>query len=174
VRHPARPPFADARKRKHGGHLGPRKGYDPTQPRGANGRWVPTGRRIEGALKSGLDQVALVRLGKVRRPAEASRLLGVDVRGYSHAASNQGMRHALKQHGDAVREAARGQKAVTPADFTRLTEIIKAGTYHPTAQRTFGPRRIEIRAEVEGERYVYVAEARSRQRRLDMVTLWKR
>lgn len=113
-------------------------------------------------------------LGAVRRPAAASAVLGVDVRGYKHAASNQAMRHALKQHGDAKAETARGQKGLTEDDFGRLPQIVRSGAYHPAEQRKFGPRRVEIHASVGPDKYVYVAEARPKQRRLDMVTMWKR
>lgn len=167
-------PF-DTRRRKHGGHLGPRKGFDPNQPRGGDGRWIPMGRRLEAAsAKAGKNEIVHVAFGTVRRPAELSRLVGEDVRGFRHAASNQAMRHALEQHGNAAKEAARGQKAISAQDFQRLPEIVRTGTYHPAEQRPFGPRRVEVRAQVGDDRYTYVAEVRRRQRRMDMVTMWKK
>ncbi len=45
----------------------------------------------------------------VRRPAELSKLVGVDVRSFRHAVSNQAMAHALRQHGSATVEAARAE-----------------------------------------------------------------
>lgn len=84
------------------------------------------------------------------------------------------MRHALKQHGDEKIEKARGQKAITERDFGMIPEITRKGVYRPANQRPFGPRRVEIHATIDGHRYIYVAEVRRKQRRIDMVTMWKR
>ncbi|KQQ72943.1 hypothetical protein ASF70_15845 [Rhizobium sp. Leaf321] len=103
-----------------------------------------------------------------------SKLVGEDVRGFKHAASNQSMRHALRQHGDYASETARGQKALTERDLARIPDITREGVYRQTDQRPFGPRRVEVHATIEGDRYVYVAEIRRKKRRIDMVTMWKK
>jgi hypothetical protein len=123
---------------------------------------------------AGQNAVRHVEFAAVRRPAELSKLVGEDVRGFKHAASNQAMRHALRQHGDVAAEKSRGQKALTEADFQRLPAVVKNGTYHPAEQRPFGPRRVEIHASVDEDRYVYVGEVRRGKRRIDMITMWKR
>lgn len=110
----------------------------------------------------------------VRRPAALSKMVGEDVRGFKHAASNQAMRHSLRQHGDAKTEKARGQKPIVLDDFTKLPQVMRTGSYHQADQRAFGPRRIEVHATIDGVRYIYVAEIRRKQRRIDMVTMWKR
>ncbi len=100
-------------------------------------------------------------------------MLGSDVRGFNHAVSNQAIAHSLTKHGIA-KEALRGQKIVTPADFRHLPAIVKTGQYHAAKQRPFGPRRVQIVANVEGATYVYVGEVRRGKRRLDMITMWKK
>lgn len=123
---------------------------------------------------AGTNKVEHVEFAPVKRPAELSKLVGVDVRGFKHAASNQSMRHALKQHGNPSIEKARGQKALTAKDFELLPSIVRMGKYRLAQQRDFGPKRVEIHAAIDGHKYTYVAEARSGKRRLDMVTMWKK
>ncbi len=167
------PPFLDAKKRK-GGRLSGAAHFNPNQPRGGNGRWVSVGTRLQAAATLSGGSVTHVPFSGVRRPAELAKRFGVSVSGFKHAASDQAMRHALKQHGNPATEKARGQKAITPDDFARLPEIIRRGVYHEADQRKFGPKRIEIRATLGADRYVYVGEVRTGARRIDMVTMWKR
>jgi hypothetical protein len=84
------------------------------------------------------------------------------------------MAHALRTHGSVATEKPRGQKALTDADFAKLPEIVKVGSYHPADQRAFGPRRVEIHAILDGDQYFYVGEVRRGKRRIDMITMWKR
>lgn len=84
------------------------------------------------------------------------------------------MRHALEQHGNPLAETARGQIAVVIDDFLRLPQIVDSGSYHPAEQKPFGPRRVEIRTSIDSVHYTYVGEIRTRRRRIDMVTMWKR
>lgn len=171
------PPF-DARKRlrkaKAGGASG--RAWDPAKhPRGGQGRFITVGARIEAAAQQAGKNAALhVDFAAVRRPAELSKLVGVDVRSFRHAVSNQAMAHTLRKHGSAATEAARGQKAISAADFRRLPDIARSGTYRNGQQRSFGPPRAELHATVGGDSYVYVFEVRAGKRRLDMVTMWKR
>lgn len=84
------------------------------------------------------------------------------------------MSHSLKHHGVGGSELARGQKPITAADFEKLPAIIKAGKYQQAKARQFGPVRFKIVADVNGETFHYVGEVRRKQRRIDMVTMWKR
>lgn len=96
------------------------------------------------------------------------------MKGFRHAASNQTMAHAIREHGNAAKELARGQKPIGLADFERLPMIVRRGKYKLGPQRAFGPPRVEVHAEIDGDRYVYVGEVRRGKRRVDMVTMWKR
>ena len=49
---------------------------------------------------------------------------GVDVSGFTLSIDNYGILHTLERHGNPVREKARGQLAVTKADFTHLLDIV--------------------------------------------------
>ncbi len=113
------------------------------------------------------------RLFQIDRPSEASQIIGRDVRGYHHAVSNQSLTHALKNHGNISIEAARGQVALTRADFAHIPSIIRQGSYHLPGGRP-GSSDIEIRAKIGDHTYVYQAKARKGPRRLDMVTMWKK
>lgn len=111
------------------------------------------------------------RLFKVERPAELSRILGEDASRLQHAVSNQSLTHALRQHGNEAIERARGQVAITRADFRVIPQVLRTGSYYPSDRRRGF---VEIRAVIEGRTYVYQARVRRGPRRLDMVTMWKR
>jgi hypothetical protein len=66
-------------------------------------------------------------LGKIpgAQAKEVSEKTGVDVTGFERYVENFGLFHALSHHGNAKQEEARGQLAVTPADFEKIPEILK-------------------------------------------------
>jgi hypothetical protein len=117
-----------------------------------------------------------VEFAPVRRPGELSKLTGEDVKGFRHAASNQSMQHVLKKHGNAKIEKARGQKAVTAADFFKLPAIVRSGTYSPADQlpKPGSPKRFTITSKIGADEYTYIATVRRGQRRIDLVTMWKK
>jgi len=47
-----------------------------------------------------------------------------DVSGYSHQVDAYAARHVFKEHGDAAKEAPRGQRPVGPDDWARIPEIV--------------------------------------------------
>ncbi|KAA0970822.1 DUF1073 domain-containing protein [Aureimonas fodinaquatilis] len=148
--------------------------YNPRQPRGGDGRWVSSGSRIAIlAGMAGTNQASHVEFASVRRPAELSKLVGIDVKGFKHSVSNQAIQHSLSKHGGKS-ELSRGQKPVSMGDFAKLPAVIKGGAYAPAKQRAFGPPRVQINATIDGDRYTYVAEVRRGKRRIDMVTMWKK
>ncbi|PJK03982.1 hypothetical protein CO612_07685 [Lysobacteraceae bacterium NML71-0210] len=51
---------------------------------------------------------------------------GLDILGYKHAVDGSAIRHVFKNHGNAKKEAARGQIAITDADFERIPEILES------------------------------------------------
>ena len=124
----------------------------------------------------GQNTVEHVEFGAVRRPGELSKLIGEDVRGFRHAASNQSMSHVIKKHGNAKIEKARGQKAITTTDFERLPDIVKLGRYSPADQqpKPGSPKRFTITATIGSDEYTYIATVRRGQRRVDLVTMWKK
>ena len=57
--------------------------------------------------------------------AEAAQF-GLDINGYTHAIDGSAIRHSIKSHGNAKKEAARGQIAITDADFEAIPDILSA------------------------------------------------
>ncbi|PZQ18943.1 MAG: phage portal protein [Ancylobacter novellus] len=151
------------------------KAFNLRQPRGPDGRWLSVVARLLGlAQGGGLTNAIHVAFSPVRRPSAIRKMTGVDVKGFRHAAGNQAMRHVLAKHGNPATERARGQIAVTAADFARLPEIVRHGRLVAAKQRPFGPRRIHLVATLQGVEHNYVGEIRSGKRRIDMVSMWKK
>lgn len=121
----------------------------------------------------GQDEVLHVSFAAVRRPAALSRLVGVDLRGFKHAVSNQAVKHVLDGHGNAIRELKRGQRTVVAEDFAKLAEIVGTGAASLGQPRPFGPPRVVFTAIIPDVEFHYVGEVRRRQRRIDMITMWK-
>lgn len=143
-------PFADA--------------FDPAQPRGPDGRWIDAGARIASvAALAGQDAAAHAAFAPVMAPAELSKLVGADVRGFVHAISNQAIAHMMKRHPD-----------LTAADFQLLPQIVGAGTRSLSDERGVnGVARVLYRAEIAGIRYALVTEVRRRAKRLDAITFYR-
>ena len=61
-----------------------------------------------------------------REVAEIKRQSGLDVSGMSHEFSAEALRHALRQHGDELKESKRSprQRALTKQDLLRLPEVL--------------------------------------------------
>lgn len=149
--------------------------YNPGQPRGPDGRWVSSGSRL-GALVglAGQNTAHHAEFAAVRRPAELSKLVGVNVRGFKHAASNQAIAHTLKNHGNPSVEKKRGQLAVSASDFRLLPDLARLGEYRAAGpHKSFQPRFV-LKAEIDGVGYHYVGEVRAGKKRLDMVSLRKK
>lgn len=66
------------------------------------------------------DRRTLLSLGRVQNAALILEKTGLNVVGFTRILDNYGVRHTLKQHGDPVKEAKRGQIAVTLEDFGKI------------------------------------------------------
>lgn len=136
---------------------------------------MPTGKRIETLVgKAGQNVVEHVPFANVRRPAELSKLVGVDVRGFKHSVSNQAIQHAIGRHGVPSVELQRGQRTVTAEDFQRLPDVVRAVPTLSPVRGKNGQPRLVYRANIEGISYTYVAEVRAGKKRLDAVTMYKK
>jgi hypothetical protein len=80
----------------------------------------------EFALNNRANSYQVVDLMEISADLAEKILLttAVDVSGFTLSIDNYGILHTLERHGNPVREKARGQIAVTKADFTRLLDII--------------------------------------------------
>ena len=72
------------------------------------------------------DRRLLLSLGRVENAALILEKTGLNVAGFTRVLDNYGVRHTIKQHGDAVKEARRGQIAVTVEDFGKIGLITSA------------------------------------------------
>lgn len=81
---------------------------------------------VETAL-SGTNKSTQCIIGKV--PANQGKLIesfiGIKMHGVERILDSSAVLHTLRKHGDAVKEARRGQIAVTTDDFNRVPYILK-------------------------------------------------
>ena len=69
------------------------------------------------------DHRTIATIGKVENAALILEKTGLNVFGFTRVIDNYGVRHTLKQHGNAAKEILRGQIAVTPEDFGKIPLI---------------------------------------------------
>ncbi len=97
--------------------------------------------------------------------------LGMDFTGFKHQVDADGIRHALKSHGDARREAMRGQIVVTAEDFGRIPEIVADyDSVELAGKDGNGNDLIRYRKAFNGTTY-YVEEVRRKRGELTIKTL---
>jgi hypothetical protein len=99
----------------------------------------------------------------------------MDPGGLSLALDHDYTRHALHTHGSEKTETARGQRAITPADFAKLPQVLEAAISivpgDPPKSANGAPR-WEVMADFDGERWTVVLEVRRKQGMLVPYTLW--
>ncbi|TNC08465.1 hypothetical protein FF100_29415 [Methylobacterium terricola] len=151
------------------------KAYDPRQERDERGRWTSG---LSSALSAAGQKAAPVvraSLGTVTRAARIHALTGVDVRGFKHTLTNEGIKHILAKHGSA-QERARGQIPVSKEDFAQVAVIVRrpdtvqAG---PASKANGQPRLVFTKA-IDGVTYTCIGEIQRGKRRIEVVTLWKK
>ncbi len=69
------------------------------------------------------DRRTFVSLGHVDNAPLILQKTGLDVTGFTRVLDNYGVRHTIKQHGNAKQESQRGQIAVTLEDFEKILVI---------------------------------------------------
>ncbi len=92
---------------------------------------------------------------------------------YDFAVHRDAVRHVMARHGDPAVESARGQRAVTPADFGRLAQLLNA----PDRVVAAAPREgrvpvLRFEKRFGDELHVALFEVRTGRRRLNLVTMW--
>lgn len=185
-------PFVEDKRRGRSARGG-RGHYNPSQPRGANGRWVETGAELRKPLvlgwpggkrmKAFVDAAvantgskARLHFGPVRNAAAIRAATGLDVTGWKRKLGADEVRKILKDHGVAASERARGQVAVTRADFKRIRSIVErpdsialGGTSRGRALQT-----IVYQKRLGGVTYTLVEEMQPKRKGLQVKTMWKR
>lgn len=108
------------------------------------------------------DRKITMDIGPVRQAERIKARTGFDLDGFIHQIDNYSVRHILKHHSDASREAARGQLAVTLEDFglLPLTADFFDDVRHDGKNRT-GRDVLVFTKVINGIGYRYVAEIRN-------------
>lgn len=147
-------------------------GFNPSQPRGPDGKWVSSIGATFSAI--GENRIVVANLGVVRQAGRITKLTGVDVRGFRHGLSNQAMSHILRSHGTA-KELSHGQKIVSRADFSKVGEVVRRPDDIQLGTSGFhGQKRLIFNKKIGPDTYTYIAEVRRGKRRIDGITMWKK
>ena len=82
---------------------------------------------------------------------------GVDIRGMGAMMNGNDVRHIMKDHGDPMAEAARGQVPVTPDDIARIPEVISAPDRVTVSPETDSKGRTALVFEKQiGDKYITI------------------
>ncbi|CBS90615.1 protein of unknown function (plasmid) [Azospirillum lipoferum 4B] len=129
-------------------------------------------RFVNQCLKS-LDRVEAHEIGPLQNASRVRSKTNLDLRRFSVIVENTALKHALKQHGDASKEAKRGQEAVVEDDFCLIPEIIQDGTPSNGDGSKRGVSTILFRKSINGFEYTIVADVRSSACQLAFKTMMK-
>ncbi|MEL7098281.1 MAG: phage minor head protein [Pseudomonadota bacterium] len=135
-------------------------------------------RRYADAVQSGRDAQELRTLGRITaaQRERLSAMLDPDTRAYQYVLDQNGIRHIFANHGDARREAARGQLAISTEDIGLIPRILQSfdRAVQETDTRSMRPG-IQLSAVVDGARYWLVLELGGKRRQhVKVKTMWKR
>ena len=116
-----------------------------------------------------------VDLGKVdKKLVDAAKKAGLDIEGYTHDIDVSGVRHALREHGNAKREGLRGQLAITKDDFRKIPDVIKNyDSVDFTGKTNLGREAILYKKERSDGVVYYVEEVRTGRKTLTIQTMYK-
>lgn len=126
-------------------------------------------------LLEGVGEVPPYRTLGLLTSDQAKRLAAakIDAAGFDFALDANSVRHVRAKHGDDVVEVARGQRAVTAADYARLPELLSQAELSVTgAAKSTGAQLIHAEAEFDGERFVTEWEFRGKRKMLALKTFY--
>ena len=103
-------------------------------------------------------------------------LTGSDVERYDFSIDRDAVRHVLKEHGNPKVEAARGQRAVTSADYALLPQLLSEADEVTEAgsSRTTGRKLVRFVWDRGFEQWEAVMEIRDAKRTLALTKLFVR
>jgi len=132
-------------------------------------------RHLAGQAADQHGAVATQSLGPVDNAKRILRETGVDLGGYERVIEGSEIRHALKRHGNAKKETAVGQIAITADDFYHVPQI----TSHPDNVDLVGktPRGQTVLRYTKtiGKEMIFVSEEiRPGKKHAAFLTMWKR
>jgi hypothetical protein len=171
-------PFVSNARRRRERRGRSRKGYDPSQPRGADGRWIDTGQGQSKSLAMFLrsrrkdpGRQRTLDLGAVKNQAAISAAGGPDTRGYRRIIETHEANHALKEHGPGSPKWTRGSR-LGKADLARIEEVVAASGPLKVVHKKGGDVRIEYRATIGKRTYRYFETVSKRRSALIFKTMW--
>lgn len=110
-----------------------------------------------------------------RQAERIGPLVGVDITAFDFSVSRDEIRHVQAKHGAEARERPRGQRAVTPADYARLPELVNSPDRIDWAGKTdTGRPAVQFVKRFGGETWTAIFELRTGRRTLALTTLWIR
>lgn len=102
-------------------------------------------------------------IGKVDNASLILEKTGLDVSGFTRILDNYGVRHTIKQHGDEVKEAKRGQLSITLDDFALIPLITSSpDNVFADGKNKIGRDVIVFVKEIDGVGYRHVEELRGK------------
>ena len=111
------------------------------------------------------DRRTLLSLGYVENAPLILQKTGLDVTGFTCVLDNYGVRHTIKQHGNARQESQRGQIAVTLEDFDNILEITsQPDNIFADGKNKIGRDVIVFEKVIDGVGYRHVEEIRGKHR----------
>ncbi len=108
------------------------------------------------------DKQVIHHIGAIENQAEILIETGINVAGFDRILDNYAVRHVMKKHGDASKEAARGQIAVTLDDFGLIALIVGSpDKIYSGGLNRVGRETIIYTKLIDGVGYLYVEELRT-------------
>lgn len=104
------------------------------------------------------------------------RHTGVDLTGYRRTLEASEIRHAMKSHGNATREAERAQIAIRKADYGLIPHIVEHA-HHVALEgepKSARPQRLTYTAKIGEHEYVYTESLRPNGKLVSLKTMRKR
>lgn len=133
-------------------------------------------RILEGRTELDIPPYRTLGLLTSQDAAQVQRVTGADVAGFDWALDASAVRHIRGEHGDAAREAGRGQLAVEASDYSRLPEMLSSpdGVESAASSWRTGHPLVRITKTIGGKTYVGVWEVRAKRKMLALDSLYIR
>lgn len=130
---------------------------------------------IKSALqgKTNKNKKVLLRIVDENEAVLLKAKTGLKLLDYRHVIDVYGINHTLKNHGDARKEAARGQIAVQWEDFEKIPEIINSENVIYSEKTNRGNDVLLYQAVID-DTYFYAVEVRSGRKELCIQSMYKR
>lgn len=143
-------------------------------PSVANDTRLYAQRILEGRTHLEIPEYRTLGLAGGEHVAQVARLKQLDIAGYDFAIDRYGPLHVRSHHGAADVEAPRGQRAIEPADYARLPELLNGADRVKDAGVSKATQLALVSTEkvIDGELYKAVWEVRPKRKMLVLKSFW--